>query len=327
MKQVKLETFDFAQDPTQASLAEVLKETVRIRVWDEGISGDEPIGEMLLEITDPQEIEKLCAVLRIDDGPAGHCLCYGDIAFELLSRDHRQLALLGLHHGVLLRWNTWIEDAALDDGLAVLEWLAGLGVTEPLERYLDDQEEEEETVEAWNRWIDAMPACLQALPEDDWRSVIEENRRDIVLNALAAHYPDTHAAILALLHWYGSNSGSWTGYPIYEDLAAAILSWYPVQGLIAAMEGAVLTPAQLEGAARLCSGNNFQEAVTGFKPACLLQFPGTQYLVPSVQLAFITPRSGGPAQIPAGLRRQLLDYCLQSSDEDKRSRARSAFRP
>lgn len=87
-------------------------------------------------------------MLRIADGPAGHCLCYGDLALELLSRDNRRLALFGLHHGVLLRWDAWIEDAALEDGMAVLEWLAGLGVTEPLERYLDDQVEEEETVEA-----------------------------------------------------------------------------------------------------------------------------------------------------------------------------------
>jgi hypothetical protein len=326
MKQATLDTLAYAQDPAQASLSVVLQETARIRIWDEGISGNEPIGELLLEITDLQEIEKLRAALRISDGPAGHCLCYGDIALELLSAGNRRLALLGLHHGTLLRWNAWIEDAALEDGMAVLEWLAGLEVTEPLERYLDDQIDEEEAVEAWNRWIEAMPACLQQLPEENWSSAIEDNRRDLVLNALAAHYPDMNTAILALLHWYGSNSGTWTGYPVYEDLAAAILSWYPVRLLIPAMEGAPLTPNQLEGAARLCSGKNFQEPTEDYKSSSLL-FPGTQYLVPSGQMAFIPPRTGGPAQIPAELSRQLLDYCLQSGNEDKRSRALSAFTP
>ena len=41
MTQVTLDSLVYAQDPTQASLAVVLKETARIRIWDEGISGDE----------------------------------------------------------------------------------------------------------------------------------------------------------------------------------------------------------------------------------------------------------------------------------------------
>ena len=144
-----MDILEYAQDPTQASLAMALHDTARICVWEEGICGDEPIGELLLEVTDQEEIANLYDALRIVDGPAGHCLCYGDVAFELLSAVNRRLALLGLHHGILLRWHAWTEDAALVDGIALLEWLAGRGMTEPLERYLDEQVEEAEALEEW----------------------------------------------------------------------------------------------------------------------------------------------------------------------------------
>ena len=94
------------QDPTQSSLEVMLHGTARVRVWDEGICGGEPLGELLLEITDPAEITKLFSTLRIFDGPAGHCLCYGDVALEMLDAVNHRLVLLALEHGALLRCST-----------------------------------------------------------------------------------------------------------------------------------------------------------------------------------------------------------------------------
>lgn len=132
------------QDPTQSSLEAMLQETARVRVWDEGICGGEPLGELVREITDPVEITRLFSALRIFDGPAGHCLCYGDVALEMLAADNHRLALLAVQHGALLRCSNWTEDGELEDPMPLLTWLANLGITAPLAEYLEENENGEE---------------------------------------------------------------------------------------------------------------------------------------------------------------------------------------
>jgi hypothetical protein len=112
--------------------------------------------------------------------------------------------------------------------------------------------------------------------------------------ALAKQYPDTYDRIRALMAWFGSGAGPWSGFPGYEEIAAKLLRQYPTAELIRAVESRNLTDQELEGAARI--------------------------------LGSWTPVSD-PTPIPADLRRTLLAHCLLSSDQDKVERAEHAFAP
>src|SRR5208337_2014763 len=147
------------------------------------------------------------------------------------------------------------------------------------------------------RWLVAMPSSLKPLWSNA-RSQYDPPTKFPDLKpldaALVKQYPDTHDRIRALMAWFGSGAGPWSGFPGYEEIAEELLRQYPNAELISAVESRNLTNQELEGAARIL---------------------GSWTPIPDR-----TP-------IPAGLRRTLLDYCLKSPDQDKLERARKAFAP
>jgi len=145
------------------------------------------------------------------------------------------------------------------------------------------------------RWLEAIPSSVRPL----WANALRQYNPPTRLPdweplniALANQYPNTPDRIRALMAWYGSGAGPWSGFPGYEEIAEKLLRQYPTADLIGAVENSNITKQELEGAARILGG---------WTP------------VPDR-----TP-------IPAGLRRTLLDDCLESSDQDKQQRARKAF--
>lgn len=103
------------------------------------------------------------------------------------------------------------------------------------------------------RWRSGAPPCVQALPEETWMecesdgTAEAERLRPVVERA----YPRAEARALALLTWYGSGLGPWTGAPAYESVAARLLVAVPRDALLAALAGAAeLSTEQLEGASR-----------------------------------------------------------------------------
>lgn len=143
---------------------------------------------------------------------------------------------------------------------------------------------------ARRRWDAAMPASLRAIGEDDWTMEhgpdLERRER-----ALAQEIPQRPARILALLRWYGSGAGPWSGVAMYEELPDLLLHRYPTEEIIRTVESAALTEAETEGAARFFGG-------------------------------YARPRH---AALPPALRGRLLAQALKSKDEDKAGRARNAF--
>jgi len=113
--------------------------------------------------------------------------------------------------------------------------------------------------------------------------------------ALRHEYPNTGDQIKALLGWYGSGAGPWSGYPFYEDTAAQLLSDYPAREIITIVATGGLTPAQLEGAAR--------------------------YLANDVELW----NPADAALLTAPVKQVLLARALQTTDTDKIQRAENAF--
>ena len=125
-----------APQPSQQSLDAVLRSARACRIMENGVRDGNPLGKNILwEVRGPTLLTELRGLLTIVDGPAGHCMSDGDVAFEFLTRSGKRLAVLGLHHGKTIRWNAWRDDAALVNGLGLLQWLSSHGIQYPLQNY------------------------------------------------------------------------------------------------------------------------------------------------------------------------------------------------
>ena len=121
-----------APEPSQAALEEVLVRSRRVRVFRGGAVAGKPLKEEVVLDTDEVEaISSLREALRITDGPAGHCMCHGDMTIELMEPSGSRLAVIGVHHGRTIRWNEWKDDAELIERGRLLDWLTRHGVAYP----------------------------------------------------------------------------------------------------------------------------------------------------------------------------------------------------
>jgi hypothetical protein len=281
-----------APQPTQTALDSLMDQVRAVRVYEDGCHGDTLLSnDVLLEICEPDDIALLRIALRIVDGPAGHCMCYGGPTLEMLSADRTRLALLSIHHGVAIRWNRWGDDAELIDGRLLLEWLALRGVVEPLRDFEEQEARDHQSKQYLARWLAAMPSAL--IPVQS----AALGRSGIVLDAaLEGGLPDEGQRILALLEWFGSGAGPWSGYPGYEEAAEKLLLGYPTARIVEVVEATQLSPAQLEGTARLFAGWTFSQQ----RPQDLKELDGT-------------------------LKKILWHHVKDTQDKDKLARARRAF--
>lgn len=144
------------------------------------------------------------------------------------------------------------------------------------------------------RWIEAMPRGVKKAFEDTERegiSIIKPEYPKVEL-ALRTEYPNQTDRIRALLHWFGSGSGPWSGYPGYETIAESALLKYQTSDLVAAVKSGELSETQKEGAARLFAGWDFNRT---------------------------RPNDG--KLLDKQVKAMLLVHALKSSDQDKRDRA------
>src|SRR5258708_4926662 len=156
-----------APQPTQQSLDTMLEHAHAFRVIEGGVSGDKTLGnKILFEARDEKVLTSLGHFLQIVDGPAGHCMCHGDTAVELLDESDKCIAAIGVHHGINIRWSAWKDDAALVDGLGLLRWLADHGIQYPLQNYLASQRLRAGQEADWERFLAAVPPCLPPLLAD-----------------------------------------------------------------------------------------------------------------------------------------------------------------
>jgi hypothetical protein len=141
----------------------------------------------------------------------------------------------------------------------------------------------------------AMPLALQPIWAED--AVHDpDDFATMARNPLANEFPNERERILALLRWYGSGSGPWSGYPAYEDTLAALLFEYKTSAIVASLQSVSLNEPEMEGAARLFARFDFRQQ----RPKSILK-------------------------LPVDLKRSLLQHCLQSKSADKVERAKRAF--
>ena len=282
-------------EPSRETLTAMLNAVTRARVLNDGVVDGSAIGmTVLLDTADKRSIQALRECLDIVEDPAsfGQCMCSGDLAIELY--DESDLAAtIGLHHGRSIRWHAWKYDASLQDGLALLDWLAARGVTGPKDQYKAARRLSLEQEEAAARWQRSMPDCLESF----WSRMHDFNV-DIepFHQALKAAHPDRTTRIIAIFEWFGSGKGPWSGYPAYESVPEHLLLKYATAEMVVALTKDPPSSAQLEGAARFFAGWEFQRK-----------------------------RKRELAQIPPALKQRLLDHALTSPGAGNKERAKSAF--
>lgn len=213
-------------------------------------------AKVLVEITSRADIEALAEASRVKQPTPEeefHCMCIGTPAIRLF-RKGRQVGWITHHHGVSLRCPDWTSDAVYLDPEAMLRWFDSHGIPGPRKEVEADEAQRRLDEVNLARWRDRMPTSLKPHWEAMARQPMQTPDYGLLETALAAEFPERRTRILALLAWYGSGAGPWSGYPAYEATPEEMLSRLPFPEILAAVAGETLTPALSEGLARfLCT--------------------------------------------------------------------------
>ncbi|MFI6360962.1 hypothetical protein ACIBJF_52775 [Streptomyces sp. NPDC050743] len=267
------------------------------------VSGVGVDGEIRVDLSDPAESAQLRTAMAVESLPGFHCMCLGDVRFEVFDRNGGRLAVVVLHHGATLRWGQWESDAVLADGRLLLEWLDGHGMPGPMRQFEADRQRAEEGTEEERDWLAAMPAVLEGTAD----RILDLSRTGgrpspellaELTDRLQLTFPDPVERVLALLDWYGSGSGRCSGYPVHEDVPGELLGKVPIADLLAGLADPRAEERHDAGAVR---------HLVGWKTR---------------------PRQKQDvAGLPEPLRARLLAHARRSGDSDKQGRAERWLAP
>lgn len=253
-------------------------------------------GSPVYRFSERKDFDELKSAITLSpEGGPFVCACVDGPEIALL-RKGKEIGTVWNHDGTAIGSSVWEGDWETSDPDRWLRWFDARGMKEPQRSFNAMQDARKKEVEDEKRWLAAMPSSLRPL----WPMALKQYQpwlqKDLELapfnEALVKEYPDGDVRIRALMAWYGSGAGPWSGFPAYEEVADRLLRQYSTEALMKAAQGRTLTEQELEGAARILGGWR---------------------RVPDHTL------------IPEELRRTLLEHCLKSSDPDKVERARRAF--
>ena len=284
-----------APAPRQSQLEELFERCSEVRVLEGGMWLGKPLkGEVLATLTGAQ-LAELRRRLHVVDGGSFHCMCVGTHVLEFRAQYEKALALIGLHHGISIRWDAWSSDATLRDGRGLAEWLATVGVAGPLAELVeaDESRREQELVE--KDWLSCLPECLSDLTADFLRCSTS-GMNDSAMAAKAAErlhqlYPDEAERVGLLLHWFGAGTGKCSGYPVHEGIPGQILETERPPAIIEFLTTRHPTERHFAGGLRFFAG-------AGWRSADL---------------------------VPAEIQQSLLDTAIEHGDADNLKRARKVF--
>lgn len=216
-----------------------------------------------------------------------------------LYKDGKEIVSIGDVSGREVKTSVWDGNAVIEDQERWLRWFDERNM--PMVRNERDQAvaSEKKYAEEEARWYAAMPGGIKE-PFEEQRyylyGVPSPKLNKTVMSILEKEYPDKIERIAALLYWFGSGAGPWSGYPSYESIAEGYLLTFTTQDILAALNGRQLNDRHVEGASRLFAGWDFYRT----RPQDL-------------------------DLIPKAMKERFLDYALKSGDEDKIERVKAAF--
>ncbi len=268
-------------------LYEVIESANRVVVTDFTRDGDKVLYDSM-DIKDLIALRESLEVI-VPDGYQ-YCACIGSPAVHLYEGEIRLLSFTN-HHGLAVRTPLWSSDAPVADPDKWVNWFAKLGITGPKEELDKMRIMEKEWEEDLSRWMNVMPESLKPIWSEalDAYGEVDTNRLD---EALKKEMPEQDERILALLEWYGSGSGPWSGFPSYETAPEEMIQEYKTVDIVNVIEFNELNPSQKEGAARFFAGRKRRNELD---------------------------------QLPDGLKGELLEHVMQSDNEDNKARAKYAF--
>ncbi|MFF3604231.1 hypothetical protein [Streptomyces sp. NPDC002463] len=273
----------------------VLRQAHMVKVSSVSWGGED--GEIRVDLSDPAESARLRTAMAVESLPGFHCMCLGDVRFEVFDRAGGRLAAVVLHHGATLRWGRWDSDAVLADGHRLLAWLDGHGMPGPMRQFEADRRRAEKETEEERHWLAAMPAGLEGLAD----RILDLSRTGgrpspellaDLTDRLQRTFPDPVDRVLALLGWNGSGSGRCSGYPVHERVPGELLGRVRIADLLAALADPRAEERHDAGAVRHLVGGKSR------------------------------PRQKQDvAALPEPLSARLLAHARSSGDSDKRRRA------
>src|SRR5687768_43901 len=212
---------------------------------------------VLYETSERHDLDALKSALKLarPEKPV-HCMCLGSPIIVLYAGDER-VGEIRNHHAVLVRTDLWESDAPITDREAYLAWFDERKITAPRDEVNAERQRQEQFARDRRRWVEAAPASVQPLlPEVEkafspGMAVFKPSRpregaaaapaRNPALEplreALAGEFGDEADRVLALLAWFGSGAGQWSGFPSYEAIPEQMLLAYPTPELLAAIQG------------------------------------------------------------------------------------------
>lgn len=228
-----IEEFQKLPIPSNEGLGKLFVGIDKIVFKENGVYEDKAISDkILLTILKIDLIKKLEELLEIDENNTGfYCMCLGTYAIELY-KDNIINSTIGFHHGVSIRFHKWNGDAGLAKGEELINFLAGLGFSKPLE----DRNEEKRSMEAdciaERKWLEIAPNCFTKY----WTQInnLDDSYLTSLINDLNSEIPDKQKLIITLLQTFGHTKNFWTAYPIYEELPNDILKTFVTKDIIAA---------------------------------------------------------------------------------------------
>jgi hypothetical protein len=248
----------------------------------------------LFRSTDRKDFDDLQRSLLLDPPTEPfHCMCIGSPALYLYGPGD-ELVELTNHHGLSVRCSLWTSDVRVNNTEKWVSWFDRRGMSGPRQEVEKMSAEQERGKRDWDKWLTAMPKAIVPVWSD---SLGQFGRVDIapLRAALEREVWNETSRILALLQWFGSGAGPWSGYPSYETAAEKLLLEYPTARIVEAIQSSSVGPTQAEGAARLFGGGSFQQ------------------------------RPGGLKEVPDPLKKALWNHVKGTKDTDKLSRAARAF--
>lgn len=222
------------------------------------IEGSAMVQQTVHEITDPKELQKAREYFEILDETKGHLMCVGEYFFDFIDANGTATQLEYLGYGQIRIAKLFRDDAQLSKPLEFLHWLKVLGISDPLERWTENESRKKESERRLTEWKAAAPKAIikgmDAANENPFGSfdpgLFEELKSEI---------PDEKELIMRLFNLYGTGFYEWSGVPIYEIIPGNILMNVNIDFLNELHETETLEREHKEGMARLLAGWNFEQ--------------------------------------------------------------------